>query len=78
MQTKLLVAAAALVAVALPLAVFASQPSVKLSALERSRSLTTAQVLSLLVLDPRQNGELSVKLPRGFSTLDVDVDPFGQ
>ncbi len=73
MQIKLIVAAAGLVALALPLAVFASQPEV-----EQTPSLAKAQVLSMLLLDPRESvPELSVKLPEGYATLDVDADPFG-
>jgi len=71
MQIRAIAAAAALVAVALPLAVLASQPPVK-----RMPSLETAQVLSMLVLDPYENTQLSVQLPKGFVTLDVDADPF--
>lgn len=73
MQIKLIVAAAGLVALALPLAVFASQPDVK-----QTPSLAKAQVLSMLLLDPRESvPELSVELPTGYATLDVDADPFG-
>ena len=73
MQIKLVVAAVGLVALALPLAVFASQPEVK-----QTPSLAKAQVLSMLMLDPRDGGaEFSVTLPRGYATLDVDADPFG-
>jgi hypothetical protein len=71
MQLKMIVAVVGLAAVALPLAVVASQPAVK-----RAPSLETAQVLSMLVLDPYENTELSVTLPEGFATLDVDADPF--
>ena len=77
MQTKVIVAAIGLAAVALPLAVLASQPPVQLSELQRAPSLSTAQVLSMLLLDPRETTEFSVKLPEGFATLDVDADPFG-
>ena len=77
MQIKLVVAAAGLVALALPLAVFASQPAVKLGALKPAPSLSTAQVLSMLVLDPRESApDFRVELPKGFATLDVDADPF--
>ena len=73
MQIKLMIAAAGLVALALPLAVFASQPEVK-----QTPSLAKAQVLSMLLLDPREGApELSVELPTGYATLDVDADPFG-
>lgn len=76
MQIKFAVAAIGLVALALPLAVFASQP--KLEALKPTPSLAKAQVLSMLLLDPRESGaEFSVKLPEGYATLDVDADPFG-
>lgn len=72
MQIKLIVAAAGLVALALPLAVFASQPATK-----SAPSLAKAQMLSMLMLDPRETGaEFTVKLPEGYATLDVDADPF--
>ena len=72
MQIKLIVAAAGLVALALPLAVFASQPVTK-----PAPSLAKAQMLSMLMLDPRETAaEFTVKLPEGFATLDVDADPF--
>ena len=78
MQIKLIVAAVGFAALALPLAVFASQPAVKLGALKPAPSLSTAQVLSMLVLDPRESApDFSVELPKGFATLDVDADPFG-
>lgn len=76
MQIKLMIAAAGLVALALPLAVFASQPDAKLGALKPA--LAKAQVLSMLMLDPRESApEFSVTLPEGYATLDVDADPFG-
>lgn len=75
MQIKLIVAAAALAALALPLAVFASQPQV--GAAKPAPSLAKAQMLSMLMLDPRETGaEFTVKLPEGYATLDVDADPF--
>ena len=78
MQIKLMIAAAGLVALALPLAVFASQPDVKLGALKPAPSLAKAQVLSMLMLDPRESApEFTVTLPEGYATLDVDADPFG-
>lgn len=78
LQFKLALAAAGLVALALPIAVFASQPAVKLAALKPSPSLSSAQVLSMLMLDPRETGaEFTMTLPQGFATLDVDADPFG-
>lgn len=75
MQIKLIVAAAALAALALPLAVCASQPQV--GAAKLAPSLAKAQMLSMLMLDPRETGaEFTVKLPEGYATLDVDADPF--
>ena len=75
MQIKLIVAAAALAALALPLAVFASQP--QLGTTKPAPSLAKAQMLSMLMLDPRETGaEFTVKLPEGYATLDVDADPF--
>ena len=75
MQIKLIVAAAALAALALPLAVFASQP--QLGTTKPAPSLAKAQMLSMLMLDPRETGaEFTVKLPQGYATLDVDADPF--
>lgn len=75
MQIKLIVAAAGLVALALPIAVFASQPQV--GALKPAPSLAKAQMLSMLMLDPRETGaEFTVTLPEGYATLDVDADPF--
>lgn len=75
MQIKLIVAAAGLVALALPLAVFASQPQV--GATKPAPSLAKAQMLSMLMLDPREtSAALTVKLPEGYATLDVDADPF--
>jgi hypothetical protein len=72
-QIKLIVAAVGLVALALPLAVLASQPEVK-----QTPSLAKAQMLSMLLLDLRESvPEFSVTLPRGFATLNVDADPFG-
>jgi hypothetical protein len=71
MQIKSIVIAAAL-AVALPIAVLASQPPAPVRA-----SLDTARVLSLLVLDPYESTEMRVELPKGYATLDVDADPFG-
>ncbi|MDC9822155.1 hypothetical protein PRN20_00290 [Devosia sp. ZB163] len=76
MQIKLIVAAAGLAAVALPLAVFASQPPASLGKLKPS--LQTAQVLSLLVLDPYENTELAVRLPTRHTVLEVDSDPFAR
>ena len=77
MQIKLMIAAAGLVALALPLAVFASQPDVQLGALKPPPSLAKAQVLSMLMLDPRESApEFTVTLPEGYATLDVDADPF--
>ncbi len=75
MQIKLIVAAAGLVALALPLAGFASQPQV--GATKPAPSLAKAQMLSMLMLDPRDTAaEFTVKLPEGYATLDVDADPF--
>ncbi|OEO29296.1 hypothetical protein VW23_026380 [Devosia insulae DS-56] len=75
MQIKLIVAAAALAALALPLAVFASQPQD--GTVRPAPSLAKAQILSMLMLDPRETGaEFTVKLPEGYATLDVDADPF--
>ncbi|WP_055046797.1 hypothetical protein [Devosia sp. A16] len=75
MQIKLILAAAGLVALALPLAVFASQPQIGAS--KSTPSLAKAQMLSMLMLDPRETGAtLTVKLPEGYATLDVDADPF--
>lgn len=75
MQIKLIVAAAGLVALALPLAVFASQPQI--GAPKSAPSLAKAQMLSMLMLDPRETSTaLTVKLPEGYATLDVDADPF--
>lgn len=51
MQIKLLVAAAVVVAMVVPLAVMASQPAVRLGELKPAPSLATAQVLSMLMLD---------------------------
>ena len=72
MQIKTIVAAIGIAAVALPLAVLASQPRVP-----QRPSLDTAKVLSLLVLDPYEETDMKVRLPQGFATLDVDADPFG-
>jgi hypothetical protein len=75
MQIKLIIATAGLVALALPLAVFASQPQV--GAVKPAPSLAKAQMLSMLMLDPRETAaEFTVKLPEGYATLDVDADPF--
>ena len=75
MQIKLIVAAAGLVALALPLAVLASQPQV--GGARKAPSLAKAQMLSMLMLDPRETAaEFTVKLPEGYATLDVDADPF--
>lgn len=77
MQIKLIVAAAGLVALALPLAVLASQPQV--GGARQAPSLAKAQMLSMLMLDldPRETAaEFTVKLPEGYATLDVDADPF--
>lgn len=75
MQIKLIIATAGLVALALPLAVFASQPQV--GAAKPAPSLAKAQMLSMLMLDPRETAaEFTVKLPEGYATLDVDADPF--
>lgn len=76
MQIKMIVAAAGLLALALPIAVFASQPAVRLGALKPAPSLSSGQVLSMLLLDPHESSEFTVNLPRGFATLDVDADPF--
>lgn len=76
MQIKAIIAIVGVVALALPLAVFASQP--RIGALKPAPSLAKAQVLSMLMLDPRETGaEFSVTLPEGYATLDVDADPFG-
>jgi hypothetical protein len=75
MQIKLIVAAAGLVALALPLAVLASQPQV--GGTRPAPSLAKAQMLSMLMLDPRETAaEFTVKLPEGYATLNVDADPF--
>lgn len=75
MQIKLIVAAAGLAALALPLAVIASQPQV--GAGKPAPSLAKAQMLSMLMLDPRETGAaFTVQLPEGYATLDVDADPF--
>ncbi|MBL8591457.1 MAG: hypothetical protein JNK01_02145 [Devosia sp.] len=75
MQIKLIIATAGLVALALPLAVLASQPQV--GAAKPAPSLAKAQMLSMLMLDPRETAaEFTVKLPEGYATLDVDADPF--
>jgi hypothetical protein len=75
MQIKLIIAVAGLVALALPLAVFASQPQV--GATKPAPSLAKAQMLSMLMLDPRETAvAFTVKLPEGYATLDVDADPF--
>lgn len=71
MQIKIIIAAATLAAIALPIAVLANQPRVP-----TRPSLDTARVLSLLVLDPYEETGMQVQLPKGFATLDVDADPF--
>lgn len=71
MQIKAIIAAATLFAIALPIAVLASQPR-----LPAKPSLDTAKVLSLLILDPYAETRMKVELPEGFATLDVDADPF--
>ena len=75
MQIKLIIATAGLVALALPLAVLASQ--LQVGAAKPASSLAKAQMLSMLMLDPRETAaEFTVKLPEGYATLDVDADPF--
>ena len=75
MQIKLIIATAGLVALALPLAVLASQ--LQVGAAKPAPSLAKAQMLSMLMLDPRETAaEFTVKLPEGYATLDVDADPF--
>lgn len=71
MKLKIIIAAVGIAAVALPLAVLASQPPVK-----RIPSIEATKVLSLLVVDPYEKTEMGVKLPKGFATFDVDADPF--
>lgn len=71
MQIKAIVAIAVLVALALPIAVFASQPR-----MVQKPSIEATKVLSLLVIDPFEETDMQVQLPQGFATLDVDADPF--
>lgn len=71
MQIKIIVAAATLIAIALPIAVLANQPRAA-----QKPSLDAAKVLSLLVLDPYEETGMKVELPQGYATLDVDADPF--
>ena len=71
MQIKAIIAIATLAALALPIAVFASQPRVA-----AKPSIEATKVLSLLVVDPFEATDLRVELPQGFATLDVDADPF--
>ena len=70
MSIRLIVAAATLAAIALPIAVLASNPQAP-----QKRSLDAARVLSLL-LDPYEETGMQVTLPQGHATLDVDADPF--
>lgn len=71
MSIRLIVAAATLAAIALPIAVLASNPQAP-----QKRSLDAARVLSLLLLDPYEETGMQVTLPQGHATLDVDADPF--
>ena len=74
MPIKFAAAVAGLVTIVLPIAVFANQPAVKLS--ELAPAFDNQQALALLLLDPYAETALSVTLPAGFATLDVDADPF--
>ncbi len=71
MPVKAIIIAATLAAIALPIAVLASQPRVP-----RTPSLEATKVLSLLVIDPYEASDMQVDLPQGYATLDVDADPF--
>jgi hypothetical protein len=62
--------ASAGIAVLLTSLASASQPEVKLA------DLREAQVLDVLLMDPYAATEMTVALPEGFATLDVDADPF--
>ena len=74
MHIKFAAAVAGLITIVLPIAVFANQPAVKLS--ELAPAFNTQHAPALLLLDPYAETALSVTLPAGFATLDVDADPF--
>ena len=56
---------------ALPFAVAASQP-----ATPQQLDARSAAAFRALIVDPRAAGPLSLILPTGFATFDVDADPF--
>lgn len=77
MNTRFLTTVLGLAIVAIPAVAPASQPSLRLS--ERQPAVAAALPgadFALLLTDPAAAQELSLVLPAGFTTLDVDADPF--
>lgn len=58
------------------LAALASQPAVRLSDLKPAAMADTSNALTLLLVDPWAESEFRIEPVRGYSTLDVDADPF--
>jgi hypothetical protein len=76
MKTKFLTTLLGLAIVAIP--AVASQPEVKLADLKPTVQLTMSDLdLAMLLTDPRQEQDLSIVLPTGFTMLEaIDQDPF--
>jgi hypothetical protein len=73
MKSRYLISLIAATMLAVP-AVPASQPEVTLSQLQPQVSVTPVPFeLALLLLDPHQPAELSIELPRGFTTLEAEL-----
>ena len=77
MKTRFLTTVLGLAIVAIPAVAPANQPDVRLADLKPAAEARLSQGdLALLLTDPSQAQELSLVLPAGFTTLDVDADPF--
>lgn len=77
MNTRFLTTVLGLAIVAIPAVAPANQPDVRLADLKPALEATLSRGdLALLLTDPREAKDFSLVLPAGFTTLDVDADPF--
>jgi hypothetical protein len=54
----------------------ANQPQVKVTDLVPGAMFDTSNAVTLLMVDPWAETELSIQQVTGYATLDVDADPF--
>ena len=77
MKTRYLTTLLGLAIVAIPAVAPASQPEVRLADLKPAVAATLSDAgFAVLLTDPAAPQELSIVLPAGFTTLDVEADPF--